>query len=163
VNRSFKPAYVPRLPEAMGSSPPRATARRTRRRGSSWVFFVSCDVVRRGTLACGARLRLRSSLAGGSVTLRVGDASHPPRPQKRTRTTRRRGHLSIPCSLFSVSYFLFRTQSGPSPTPPEADADDSTPLRRSRRGARSQTSLKPVLQIADCVRLQMEVLHVLVA
>ena len=44
-------------------------------------FFVA---VRCGTLACGARLRLRSSLEGVRVTLRVGEASLPPRPQKRT-------------------------------------------------------------------------------
>jgi hypothetical protein len=51
-------------------------------------------------------------LAGGCVTLRAGDASHPPHPQKRTRrdsTSRASLHslFSVLCSLFSVLCSLF--------------------------------------------------------
>jgi hypothetical protein len=65
------------------------------RRGSC-SFFVA---VRCGTLACGARLRLRSSLAGGCVAVRVGEASQslPPTPPEANALRRdvwRRGRES---------------------------------------------------------------------
>ncbi len=126
---------MPHIPHAPRGG--RCRRRRLCRRG----FFWFVGVERRGTLACAPRLRLRCSLEGGFVAVRVGDASHPPRPQRRTlseetslsswvflvcwRGSERHPRMrSSPSAAVLARGRVRRGSSGgclTSPTPPEAD------------------------------------------